>query len=311
MGFLTTQQKGKGMLQKHVLCSYPIKFLQDKLEDITTGDFIMIAANTGTGKSTISRIFMKNAIDNDCPVVLYSLEDQAETAAANDCYIEAIKDGCELTFKQFLKENTLDPKKYEKYRLIAAKNAMRTNSDGLKYCVVHENTSQGTWSLRGVLATIQKEIQKGYKLFIIDHIDVLVPSEKPEDMVQTIRELWRIVAENNVALITFSQLASRRNQESLCPSLDDLRGSKSKIHTPTVVISISRHLYGQYQSTYFPDASPTYMRVLKNRFGTTGCAMTFFYKGRYLSEYQILECNESGTYIDGKTASAMSKQKVN
>ena len=93
------------MLEKRVICPYPVSFLQDMLEDITTGDFIMIAANTGTGKSSLSRMFMKNAIDNKCPVVLYSLEDQAETAAANDVYLEAIKDGCELNFKQFLKDN--------------------------------------------------------------------------------------------------------------------------------------------------------------------------------------------------------------
>lgn len=297
------------MLEKYVVCPYPVKFLQDMLEDITTGDFIMIAANTGTGKSTISRMFMKNAIENKCPVVLYSLEDQAETAAANDIYIEAIKGGCELSFKQFLKDNTLHPDKYKEYREKAAITAMQENENGLKYRVVHENTSQGNWTLRGVLATMQKEIEKGYKLFIIDHIDVLVPSERPEDMVRTIRELWRIVSENNVALITFSQLASRRNLDSLCAGLDDLRGSKAKIHTPTVVISIARHNYGEYTSEYVLDAKPTYMRVLKNRFGNTGCAITFFDRGRYLAEYRKVDCNESGTYIDGFTARDLARKQ--
>lgn len=297
------------MLEKRVICPYPVKYLQDELEDITTGDFIMIAANTGTGKSTISRLFMRNAIQNDCPVVLYSLEDQAETAAANDIYQEAISRGCTLNFKQFLKDNTENPDKYMDAKKAAYETAVRENADGLRYRVIHENTSQGNWTLRGVLATMKKEIAKGYKLFIIDHVDVLVPSERPDDMVRTIRELWSLVAENNVALITFSQLASRRNIDSLCPGLDDLRGSKSKIHTPTVVISISRHIYDQYHSEYNFEARPTYMRILKNRFGSTSCAMTYFYKGVYLPDYQILDCNETGTYIDGMTAKEMSRKQ--
>lgn len=299
------------MLEKRVICPYPVKYLQDELEDITTGDFIMIAANTGTGKSTISRLFMRNAIQNNCPVVLYSLEDQAETAAANDIYQEAIHRGCTLNFKQFLKDNTENPDKYMDAKKAAYEMAMRENADGLRYRVIHENTTQGNWTLRGVLATMKKEIAKGYKLFIIDHIDVLVPSERPDDMVRTIRELWSVVAENNVALITFSQLASRRNLDSLCPGLDDLRGSKSKIHTPTVVISISRHIYDQYHSQYNFGAKPTYMRVLKNRFGSTSCAITYFDRGYYIPDYQILDCNETGTYIDGMTARELSKKQRN
>lgn len=295
------------MLEKHVICPYPVKFLQDKLEDITTGDFIMIAANTGTGKSSLSRMFMKNAIDNDCPVVLYSLEDEAETAAAMECYLESVKGGCNLNFKQFLKENTIHPEKFVEFRKKAMQNAMKKTESGLNYRVVHENKNDAHWTLNGVLSTIKKEIAMGYRLFIIDHIDVLVPTERPEDMVSAIRELWTLISENKIALITFSQLASRRNQESLCPSLDDLRGSKSKIHTPTVVISIARHNYNQYRSMQEPDASPTYMRVLKNRFGATGCAITFYYKGRYIEDYTELECNESGTYIDGMTARKMSR----
>lgn len=297
------------MLEKRTICPYPVKYLQDELDDITTGDFIMIAANTGTGKSTISRIFMDNAIANDCPVVLYSLEDQEGIPAANECYMEYVKAGnYDKNFKSWLKDNTLHPEKYAEYRRRAMEKATKTNADGLKMRVVHEQSNNKQWTLRDTIKQIQQEIQQGYKLFIIDHIDVLVPSEKPEDMVLAIRYLWKIVSENNVAIITFSQLASRRNLESLCPSLDDLRGSKAKIHTPTIVISISRHIYGYYGLT---DGAwkPTYMRVLKNRFGETSCAITYFNKGIYSDIYQKVDTNEQGTIIDGKTAKELSRYK--
>lgn len=297
------------MLEKRTICKYPVKYLQDELDDITTGDFIMIAANTGCGKSTISRIFMDNAVESGCPVVLYSLEDQEGVPAANECYMEYVKDGhYDTNFKAWLKDNTINPDKYVKYRQKAMEKALRTNDNGLKMRIVHEQSPDKQWTLKDTIKQMLVEIEQGYKLFIIDHIDILVPTEKPEDMVLAIRLLWKVVSEKNIALITFSQLASRRNVESLCPCLDDLRGSKAKIHTPTVVISISRHNYGYYGLT---DSrwKPTYMRILKNRFGSTSCAITYFYNGRYNDIYEKLDCNETGTIIDGKTANQLAKQQ--
>lgn len=299
------------MLEKRTLCSYPVKYLQDELKGITTGDFIIIAANTGFGKSTISRLFMENAIKEGCPAVLYSLEDQAGMVAANECYQEFVKDGnYDWDLKTWLMDNTLHPEKYEKYRLRAMEKGTRRNEAGLMVRLVHEQETDKQWTLRDVINTIKQEIAAGYKLFIIDHIDVLVPSERPEHMVMAMRALWKLVADNNIALITFSQLATRRNTDSLCPGLDDLRGSKAKIHTPTVVISLSRHIYGYYTLGGDPRYKPTYMRVLKNRFGSTSCGVVYFYSGRYHDHYDLVSCNEPGTVIDGMNAKTLSKKKV-
>lgn len=298
------------MLEKRVICQYPVRYLQDELQDITTGDFIMIAANTGTGKSTISRLFMESSIEQGCPVVLYSLEDQEGIPDANSVYQLVVKDGnYNMTFKQWLKDNTLHPEKYATYRQMAAEKAMRTNEDGLLMSVIHEQTPRTQWTLDKVISQIKEEVRQGYRLFILDHIDILVPSERPDDMVRAMRALWQVVCDNNIALITFSQLATRRNLDSLCPALDDLRGSKAKIHTPTVVISISRHIYGYYTLGGDPMYKPTYMRILKNRFGDTSCAVVFFYRGRYHEHYDIVNCNESGTNIDNMTSKDLMKRQ--
>lgn len=293
------------MLQKTAICPYPVKYLQDTLRDITTGDFIMLCANTGTGKSTISRLFANNAIKHNCPVVLFSLEDEAGMPFANACYQLGLSEGrCQgMDLKQWIIENTRDPKKYLDDRRRVYETWTKKTETGNDYFVLHENTNGTNWTLESVIRQMKEEIAKGYKLFIIDHIDVLVPTELPSDMVRAMRKLWDLVAENQIALITFSQLASRRNLESLCPGLDDLRGSKAKVHTPTVVISISRHRYGYYQAR----CNPTYMRVLKNRFGKTGCAVVFFDRGTYDDYYQPAESNESGTYIDGMTAKDLAR----
>ena len=292
-------------LQKSKICPYPVKYLQDNLRDITTGDFIMVCANTGTGKSTISRLFADNAIANDCPVVLYSLEDEAGMPFANACYQLGLREGrCQgMDLKQWLLENTENPAKYASDRQRVYEQWTQTTPKGDPYFVLHENVDGEVWTLDKVVKQMTIEIANGYRLFIIDHIDVLVPSELPSDMVTAMRRLWDLVAEKQVALITFSQLASRRNLDSLCPGLDDLRGSKAKVQTPTIVISISRHRYGYYQAR----SNPTSLRILKNRFGRTGCGIVYFDRGRYDDFYTNADCNESGTYIDGMTAKDLAR----
>lgn len=267
----------------------------------------MICANTGTGKSTISRLFANNAIENGCPVVLYSLEDEAGVPFANACYQLGLREGrCQgMDLKQWLIRNTENPDEFAEDRQRVYDEWTKKTDNGNDFFVLHENKENEIWTLDKVIKQITDEINNGYKLFIIDHIDVLVPSELPSDMVNAMRRLWNLISEKQVALITFSQLASRRNLESLCPGLDDLRGSKSKVHTPTVVISISRHRYDYYQAR----SNPTYMRILKNRFGKTGCAVVYFDRGVYDSFYTNVECNESGTYIDGMTARDLSRQQ--
>lgn len=295
------------MLKKQLLCTYPISFLQDKLHGIMTGDMIMIAAGTGTGKSTLSRILIQHANGEGVPCVLFSLEDEPQTFVTDAVYRQYVKQAFEpLDFRQWLLDYSDNPDKYKEFALSAARQSIERNKDGLKNIVVYEMKTPN-WSLQEVIDAMKRHIEEGYKLFILDHIDVLVPSEVPGDMVRAINELWRLVAENQVALITFSQLASNRNKESLCAGIDDLRGSKSKVHTPTIVISISRHIYNYYPSTC---GKPTYCRILKNRQGgNTCCAIVYFDRGVYAKRYEEVTCNESGTTIDGQTQRTLIKRQ--
>ena len=295
------------MLKKELLCTYPISFLQDKLHGIMTGDMIMIAAATGVGKSTLSRIIMQHASEEQIPSVLFSLEDEPQMFVTDSVYREYLSQAFEpLDFREWLLDYSNDPKKYEECAKAAAIKGMKRTQQGLKYTVVYEMKTPN-WTLDEVVATIKKHIEEGYKLFILDHMDVLVPTELPSDMVRAINDLWRLVAENQIALITFSQLASNRNKESLCAGIDDLRGSKSKVHTPTIVLSIARHIYG-----FYPDVTgkPTYCRILKNRQGGNTCAAVIYFKhGKYAPGYLQVTCNESGTTIDGETQRTLIKKQ--
>lgn len=295
------------MLRKELLCTYPISFLQEKLHGIMTGDMIMIAAGTGTGKSTLSRILIQHATSEGLPCVLFSLEDEPDTFVTDSVYRQYLDCAFEpLDFRQWLLDYSDNPAKYEECARKAAQIGLSKNKQGLRNTVVYEMKTPN-WTLEEIVTIMKRHIEEGYKLFILDHMDVLVPSELPGDMVRAINELWRLVAENQVALITFSQLASNRNKESLCAGIDDLRGSKSKVHVPTIVISIARHIYGFYPST---TGKPTYCRILKNRQGgNTCCAIIYFNRGKYASNYNEVSCNESGTTIDGETQRTLIKKQ--
>lgn len=293
------------MLKKELLCKLPIQFLQDNLYGIMTGDMIMIAAGTSVGKSTLSRLLLHSADEQDQPAVLFSLEDEPGTFVTDSVYREYLKTTFNpLNLRPWMLDYTTNPEKYENFCRIAALNSLRKSKDGINLMKVYEMKAPN-WSEKEVIDEMLKCVSEGYKFFILDHIDVLVPSEEARDMVATIGNLWKIVAEKQICLITFSQLSSKRNKEALCPGIDDLRGSKSKVFTPTIVLSIARHNYEFYSDI---DGSPTYCRILKNRQGGTQKAAVIYYnKGKYIPKYKEVSCNESGTTIDGETQNSLSK----
>lgn len=92
--------------------------------------------------------------------------------------------------------------------------------------IVHESVAKGDWDITRIKTTMAQEIEKGYKLFIIDHLDVLVRKNEYEDLRIAMNELWAFVAENNIAVITFSQLS--KGCDTLSPSAEDLRGGWRK-----------------------------------------------------------------------------------
>lgn len=291
------------MLQKSIICDWPISFLQDNLYGIMTGDLIMLAASTGVGKSTISRIIMQSAIAQGVPVVLYSLEDEPGTFAADNHYRQYIKmEVAPLPYRRWLVDRTRHPERYADTALKAAELEMQTTEDGIPLVQVHEMKTPN-WTIDELIEQMKIEQQLGYKLFIIDHMDILVPSESPADTTRAMNELWQFVAQQQLAVITFSQLASGRNKDALCPSISDLRGSKNKVNTPTIVLSIARHNYGFYSDS---NGKPTYLRILKNRQGgDVKCGIVYFHRGCYSDFYQEVPCNESGTTIDGETMKSL------
>jgi len=288
------------MLEPKILCNYPIKFLQDKLYGICTGDLIVIACGSGGGKSVISRLITMEASKTDCPVVLYSLENQEGTVAtelARDAFLKDTRD-YDVNLRSFAIQSSKEPEKFEKYRRIAYQNASKKTVDGLPMMVIHEQVAAQDWNIDRISASIIEEINKGYRLFIIDHLDVLAPNDEYKETRIAMEKLWALVAKYNIAIVTFSQLS--KTCTALSPSQTDLRGGMNKVFKATHVITLGKHEYGYFAPPLnFPHAKPTYVRIVKSRDTQLGTAICYFNGNSYIDEFVPVMCDEPGMYIEG------------
>lgn len=297
------------MLNTKVLCKWPIQFLQDKLYGICTSDLIIIACDSGVGKSTLSRLITRNARDEGCPVVLYSLENAPSTFVTEEVMIEYRKRTGEwLDNRQFEIKHSLNPDMFKEYRQIVYEKSQLVSKDGLPLLVYHEQVAKGDWTIDKLVASMKEEIVKGYKLFVIDHLDVLVQNDELKDTKRAMDELWYLVQEYQLAIVTFSQIVKGCN--ALCPSYDDLRGHKAKVYKSTIIITLGKHEYGYYlPPVKYPNAKPTYVRIAKSRSTGTACGVCYYNGGSYLETYNDVLCDVHGTFIDGMTRDKLQRFK--
>lgn len=290
------------MLEPQILCNFPIKFLQDKLYGICTGDFIVVACGSGGGKSVISRLITMEASKMDCPVVLYSLENQEGTVAtelARDAFLKDTKD-YSVNLRLFAIQSAKDKEGFEKYRLAAYQSASKKTTDGRPITVIHEQIAAQDWDIKRISASILEEINKGYKLFIIDHLDVLAPNDEYKETRVAMNELWALVAKYNIAIVTFSQLS--KTCSALSPGQTDLRGGMNKVFKATHVITLGKHEYGYFAPPLkYPHAKPTYVRIVKSRDTQLATAICYFNGNYYIDEYVPVVCDEPGMYIEGRS----------
>lgn len=298
------------MQEKKILCKWPIQYLQDELFGICTGDLVVIACDSGCGKSTISRLIARSAREEDCNTCLYSLENKPGTFADEEIQMAYQDDTGDYTsLREFQIFSTKIPAKYKKYCEIAARRAAKRASDGSLCLKVQEQAVRGDYNANTLIQTLRHDIEAGYKLFIIDHLDAIDVQNEYSAALQIMSELWALVCEKNIAVVAFSQIV-KSNNPPLCPSYDDLRGSKAKTFKATAVITLAKHGYGYYLPPFkYPQAQPTYINIAKARDVRTSCAVCFFFAGGYLDTYQKVSYEASGRFIDGLTREKLQKFK--
>lgn len=299
------------MLHTEVLCQWPINYLQDNLLGICTGDLVVIACDSGVGKSTISRMLTRTARQQECPVVLYGLENRRDTFITEEVMREYFHDNNVSTeMRAFEIAHTANADKYKKYRQRVYEQSQMKDKNGLLLQVVHEQVAKGDWNTARLISSMKSEIRKGYRFFIIDHLDVLIARDEYKDIQEVMNELWALVDEYNIAVVGFSQVIKSMNPP-LVPALDDLRGPKTKVFKATIVITLAKHEYGYYRPPIkYPNALPTYIRIAKSRSSKTSCAVCYYNDGDYLETYTPVICDAPGRYIDGMTREKLQKYKA-
>ena len=296
-----------------VICDWPVKYLQDKLQGIYSGDLWIIGAFSGGGKSTLSRLITMSAHKNGVPVVLYSLENAPGTYVREEIRMMYNEEtGSKIETRAFKRLESDDPERFLPYRQKVYENSKKQDTNGLQLLVLHEDVNSQNISVDELLRSIDQEYQKGYRLFIIDHVDMLITDPKLEvsQTTSNMNKLWAYVAQKNVAFITFSQMATTIQNNILCPGESDLRGVRTKGQRATGVITIARHDYGAYVCMGHQYAQPTYVRIAKNRDGTTGCAVCFFDIDHYLDKFLEVSCDKQGVVVDGLTKDKLIKFKA-
>lgn len=292
--------KGKGIN----ICDWPVAYLQDKLLGIFEGDLWIIGCGSGLGKSTLARLITMSAHKNGVPVVLYSLENQPGTYVSEEVRMLYNEEtGSKLEMRAFKDLEAEKPEMFQKYRMQLYENSKRTDENGIPLLVLHEDVNSKNMSVDLLLKSIDQEYEKGYRLFLIDHVDMLItdPRNEMSQTTDNMNRLWAYVAQKNIALITFSQMAATIPSNVLCPGESDLRGVRTKGQRATGVITLSRHDYNYYVAPNNKYAKPTYMRIAKNRDGATSCAVVYYDTDHYLQTYQEVSCDRQGILVDGMT----------
>ncbi|MEE1227275.1 MAG: DnaB-like helicase C-terminal domain-containing protein [Bacteroidales bacterium] len=290
------------MLNTQVLCKYPITYLQDKLQGICTGDLVIFGASSGSGKSTISRLLTRGAYEQNCPVVLYSLENSAGTFISEDTRLLYNQEtGSKVEQRAWEIMHSKNPELFEKYRRAIFERHQK-EFNGIKLLKVHEEITNLNYTVDMLLKSMQEEYNQGYRLFIIDHLDMLI-SDPRNELAQTVynmNKLWNFVATNNIGCVAFSQTTDLP-ENVLCPNDTLLRGSRTKGQRATVVITLAQHKYGYYELPDDKFAKPTYMRIAKFRQGSTSCAIVYYKDSKYINYYNEVLCDYTGRLIDGMT----------
>lgn len=290
-----------------VLAEYPVRYLQDQTYGLKTGDLVVFACGSGTGKSTFSRLLTFSAIAQGCPVALYSLEDRPGTFWKDYQRLMYIAEtGNNIDFIAYELADSQNPQDYDKYRRASLAVKRSTNSDGLPMLDLKEMNPDKAWDISELEKSIAIQVQLGYKLFIIDHLDVL--GEESVAATQRIMDaLWAMVVKHDIAIIAFSQLSKALPERVLCPGAEHLRGANAKVLKSTLVVTMARDTYNYYALPGHPKAVANYMRIAKHRGKSNSAAIVYYENGNYLSGYREVMCNAPGTFIDGMTSEKIQK----
>ena len=281
------------------ICDFGIRFLDDKLLGFFERDLVVIGASSGIGKSSLSILLARNALRQGVQTCLMSLENGVGAVKQKLTFIEYAK-GQERFIKEreFVDEYDKDPDKFSQYTTLWDElNSKVLGGDIPLFDLVEDYKEVDT--VEKLIDKIKVRIGLGYKIFIIDHIDCLpIKYAQRNDFIsQVMQALYELAYNNNVCIITFSQVSKSINPNIRIPGKNDLVGGADKINKATLVITMARDKY--YDDDIYKRFA-TLVAIRKDRYGQFYMGRLYFKNGDYDDYYQeVTDFDERGFIVDG------------
>ncbi len=242
------------------------KELDSKLAGLQKSDLIILAARPSMGKTAFALDIARNvACRQNIPVGIFSLEMSSQQLVDRLLAAEAHIDSWKLRTGQLSTDD-------EFKRLSDAMDRL-SNSP----IFIDDEASNNVLRMRAMARRLQAE--HGLGLLIVDYLQLMVPREKTDSIVQQMTEISRslkgLAKELNVPVLAISQLSRAvESRHDKRPKLHDLRDSGSIEQDADVVIFIYRDdRYGDDQDQHDNTAE---ILIEKHRNGPTGKVKFYF-----------------------------------
>lgn len=288
------------------ICNFGIRFLDEKLLGFFERDLIVIGASSGIGKSSLSILLARNALEQGIQTSLFSLENGVGAVKQKLTFIEYAKecDGFKKE-REFIDEYDKEPEKFAQYtNMWDELNKTMLAGDIPLFDLLEDYKCVDT--VEKLLDAVKARISLGFKIIIIDHIDCLPIkySQRNDFISRVMQELYELAYNGNVCIITFSQVAKAINPNIRIPGKNDLVGGADKINKATLVITLARDKYYDKNGSF-----ATLCAIRKDRYGQFYMGRIYFKNGDYTSWFEEVEdFDERGFIVDGMNMDKLIKK---
>ena len=208
-----------------------IKVLDEATDGFHKGDLILLCSRPGVGKSTLALNIAGNLMATDVPVLVFSLEINAERYLGR--FLEMSLEGMGVHSNEL--------KGLPKGPFAAVESRIRELSTKPLY--ICDTPSIQADELCEVARNTVKE--KGIKMIILDYLQLMTaPSQyrgnRDRQVEYIMNSLKATANELDVPVLVLCQLSRNMRNGDLCPTCSDLRESSSLEGVPDVIIMLHK-----------------------------------------------------------------------
>ena len=224
--------------------NYNISYLDDYLSGIMPGDFILIGADTGCGKSELAYKLAFSNAEEGKRVHLIALEcDEDEPYSRNiykqiakKYYREGNRYSGKLTYRNYMLSENVDSEEIDQLE----REAIAETTGKAKTLHIHYRGKEF-----GIKDLIEKftYIAGRCDLLVIDHIDYfdLNISENENAQVTNIMKVLRdLNHSHNIPIIVISHMRKKQNRKQKLPGIEDFMGTSNKAKQVKTIIILAR-----------------------------------------------------------------------